>query len=158
MAGFNYTFDASQYAPEQSAGVHPVGKFPAVISNTSLPLINDGEDKDRPQFAVEFETPSGRITSRYSLFSLNPQYVDWANKRLSALCHATGIFKIGMQDTGAVLRGARCMIEVGPQKTKPEYTEVKRVFDPQGNEPGKAPIAQAQTFAAAPAPALKSLG
>jgi hypothetical protein len=132
----NYTFDASQYTPEQSAGAHPIGKFPAAITGTE---IRPTYKNDGGMFCVEFSTEAGRITMRYNLWNQNQKAVDIAHKQLSALSHATGVFRINMQDEGAALRGARCIIEVAKQ-AEGEYIEVKRVFDANGNEPGRAPI------------------
>lgn len=140
------TFDATTVAPEQSAGTkHPLGNFQAQITDTS---IEESKDKQSGMFNVEFTTPAGTIQKRYNLWHSNPQTVEIANKQLSALCHATGIFRVQWENEGAALRGARCSIEVGDQIDKQTkqpngYVEVKKVFDTTGNEPGKAP-SQAQ--------------
>lgn len=147
MTGFNYTFDASQYAPEQGGQAHPIGKFPAFISNTA---IQPTKDNDGGMFVVEFTTEAGKISNRYNLWNQSQKAVDIAHKQLSALCHSVGVFRVDMQNEGAALRNARLMIEVGKQKDS-EYTEVKRVFDPNGNEPGKAG-APAPAPSAAPNP------
>lgn len=149
-------FDASQVQPQYSIGSnHPVGLFDAMISNTSLKPV-----KDKPQngmFVIEYTTPAGKIEDRFNLWNDNPQAVDISQKQLSAVCHATGIFRIASfkQNQGAELRNARLKIEVGYQKgqeptsTNPTggYTEVKKVFDAQGNEPGKGPSPAPQTQA-----------
>lgn len=151
MAGMNYVFDATQFNPEQGIGKHPTGKFPASISETS---IEENKNKDGGYFSVTFTTPAGSIRKNYNLWYSNPtdgqkQAVEIANKSLSALCYATGVFKVGMTDEGAALRGARCQIEVTPQKNNPEYHEVSKVYDANGNEPGKAPAAAPQPAAGA---------
>lgn len=140
-------FDATKIEPKQSAGTnHPVGRFPFTISDTS---IEENKNKDGGFFMVEFTTPAGVAVMRYNMWNKNPQAVDIANGQLSALCHATGRYQVGWQDEGAALRGAQGMIEVGFQKDQgptPErpnggYTEIKKVMDAAGNEPGKAPSA-----------------
>ena len=147
-------FDASNIPPEQSAGSkHPLGNFQAQISGTA---IEASKDQKSGMFVVEFTTPAGSITKRYNLWHDNPQTVEIANKQLSALCHATGIFKLDWGNEGAALRGAMCAIEVADQMVKDPnggsakvpngYVEVRKVFDKAGNEPGKAP-AQAQPAA-----------
>jgi hypothetical protein len=147
MSGFNYVFDATQYAPEQGGGSHPIGKFAAIISATS---IKPTKENNGGMFVVEFETEGGRISSRYNLWNQSQKAVDIAHKQLSALCHATGVFRVDMSSEGASLRGQRCMIEVGLQggeQGEKGYTEVKKVFDPNGNEPGRpASAASAQAF------------
>lgn len=154
MVGMNYSFDARQFEPVQGIGTsHPVGKFPATISHTENV---ETKDKTGGMFVVTFTTPAGSILFRYNLWNKEPKAVEIAHKQLSALCHATGIFQLGFQDEGAALRNARLMIEVGYQKGEDPatnsdakgYTEVKKVFDANGNEPGKAPAAAPQPQAA----------
>lgn len=138
------SFDANQHAPKQLGASLPPGKYPFQISNTS---IQPTKDNDGGMFVVEFSTPSGNAVMRYNLWNKSPQAVEIAHGQLSALCHAVGIFKIDYANEGAALRGAQGMLEIGWQKgneptaEKPEggYTEVKRVFDKNGNEPGKPP-------------------
>ena len=136
-------FDANQHAPKQLGAIVPPGKWPFQISNTSIvpTKANDGG-----MFVVEFDTPQGRISMRYNLWNQNPKAVEIAHGQLSALCHATGVFKVDYGNEGAALRGAQGMIEVALQDPeKPDgYTEVKRVYDKNGNEPGKAPAAAPQ--------------
>ena len=154
-------FDASNIPPEQSAGSkHPLGNFQAQISGTA---IEASKDQKSGMFGVEFTTPAGSITKRYNLWHDNPPTGEIANKQLSALCHATGIFKLDWGNEGAALRGAMCAIEVADQMVKDPaggsakvpngYVEVRKVFDKAGNEPGKAPAqAQPAGWGATPAP------
>ena len=142
-------FDATNIPPQQMGDRHPVGTFPFQISNTY-----GQQNKNTPggQFVVEFTTPVGMVANRYNLWNQSPQAVEIAQKELSALCHAVGVFKlsfvgVGEKDYGRELRGARGVVKVDLQDaTKPDgFVEVKKVFDSAGNEPGK-------TGGAAPAP------
>jgi hypothetical protein len=138
-------FDATQVQPSQGGDKHPAGMFNFTITNT---YAKSTKDQSGGMFVVEFTSEAGRIESRYNLWNQSAQAVEIAQKQLSALCHATGIFKISfpknpdgspnMQMAGAELRNGRGRMEVAPQKNNPEYTEVKRVFDINGNEPGKS--------------------
>lgn len=144
-------FDASGIKPQQGFDQHPPGMFDFRISNTYGKPTKDGTGG---MFVVEFTTPAGRIESRYNLWNQSQQAVDIAQKELSALCHAVGIFKLSFDQNnlpmaGAELRGAMGRVEIAPQKNNPDYMEVKKVFDVNGNEPGKAPQA-------APTPAQQS--
>ena len=149
-------FDATQFQPQQGAGAHPVGTFDAQITNT---YAKGTKDNTGGMFVAEFTSPQGKIETRYNLWNSSTQAVEIAQKSLSALCHAVGIFKItfpklpdgspDMQNAGRELRGARCKIEVAYQidretKQPTAYVEVKRVLDLQGNEPGRAPQAAPQ--------------
>lgn len=148
MTGPTGSFDANQYEPQQTAGSkHPLGSFPFQISNTS---IQESKDKTSGMFVIEFTSPAGTIEKRYNLWHENPQTVEIAQKQLSALCHATGVYRLDWQNQGAALRGARGTMEVGDQIDKQTkqpngYVEVKKVFDVQGNEPGKPQQASPQT-------------
>lgn len=139
------TFNAQQFTPRQAGDAHPPGKFQANISNTG---IQETKDKTGGMFVVEFSTPAGTISNRYNLWNSSPKAVEIAQHELSALCYAVGIFQLDFQNDGAALRGARCMIDVGPQtdkEGKPNgYMEIKKVLDANGIEPGKQPTAQPQ--------------
>src|ERR1700690_1637217 len=141
------TFDANQHAPRQLATSHPVGKFPAQISNTS---IVPTKSNDGGMFVVDFTTPAGEISMRYNLWNPSPKAVEIAHGQLSALCYATGVFRLNFDNAGADLRNARCMIEVVDQLDKETkapngYTQIAKVYDASGNEPGKAPAQAPQT-------------
>ncbi len=154
----NSSFDASQFAPKQGGGAHPVGKgFDATISNTSIEPTKAG---DGGMFLVEFTTPAGRIVSRYNLWNKNEKAVQIARGELSALCHATGVFRLDFQNDGAALRNARCKIDVGLQnEAEPDgYVEVKKVFDANGNEPGRGPTMPAQPQQAAQTAPMNAWG
>src|SRR6202035_2313479 len=130
MSPINYTFDANQFKPQQSVDKHPIGKYPFTVSNTSC---EQTKDQQGGMFIVEFTTPAGRIVSRYNLWNNHPKAVEIAHGQLSALCHATGVFRLDFNNDGAALRNARGVLEVGWQKgeeptpEKPEggYVEVK---------------------------------
>lgn len=137
------SFDAMQYQPKQVGETHPVGKFPFKIAHTE---ITETKDKTGGMLVVTFRTPVGELPFRYNLWNASPKAVEIAHGQLSALCYATGIFKVDWSNEGAALRNGEGMIEVGYQKGQepsaenPQggYTEVKRVYDRNGNEPGKA--------------------
>jgi len=152
------SFDASQHQPRQGGQAHPVGKFPFTITNTGIKGTKDEEmlppeQRTKGMFFVTFTSPVGEHTNHYNLWNPSAKTVEIAHGQLSALCHATGVFRLNFDNAGAELRGARGMMEIGYQKgeepsaEKPTggYVELKKVYDANGNEPGKAP-------AAAPAP------
>ena len=156
------SFDAQQFKPNQSGQPHPVGsKFDFQISNTE---IVQTKDQQSGMFVVEFTTPAGSIVSRYNIWNANPRAAEIAHGQLSALCHATGVFRLDWQNDGAALRGARGKLDVGYQKgeeptaDRPHggYVEVKRVYDANGNEPGRGnPAPPASTMPAGWQPASR---
>ncbi len=151
------SFDATQHAPRQGGQAHPVGKFPFTISDTAIVPTKDGNGG---MFVITFTSPSGDMINRYNLWNTNAKAVEIAHGQLSALCHATGVFRLNFDNAGAELRGARGMMEIGYQKgeeptaEKPAggYVELKKVYDANGNEPGKAPAAAPQPQPSAQAP------
>lgn len=144
-------FDATQFAPKQSGGAHPVGnKFPFRITGTT---VKDTKDNQGKYFEVEFTSPAGSIKNNYNLWNSSKAAQDISLGQLSALCHAVGIFKVDMKNDGAALRGAEGLMDVGFQKgqepsaEKPEggYVEIKKVYDKAGNEPGNHSQQQQQS-------------
>lgn len=151
------SFDATQHQPRQGGQAHPVGKYPFTITDTAINPTKDGQGG---MFIVTFTSPSGDIVNRYNLWNNSPKAVEIAHGQLSALCYATGVFRINFDNAGAELRGARGMMEIGYQKgeeptaEKPAggYVELKKVYDANGNEPGKStPAPQPQQVAPAAA-------
>lgn len=145
------SFDATQFAPKQIGDTHPTGKFPATITNTSIEPTKDNVNRvpgceNDGMFIVEFTTPAGTIAMRYNLWNKVAKAVEIAQGQLAALCHAIGVYKLDFLNDGAVLRGSRCQIDVADQldnERKPNgYTQIKKVYDPNGNEPGKPPTQQ----------------
>lgn len=161
MPPFNGSFDANQFKPNQGGDIIPPGMHDFVVSNTTVDALNG--DKGGA-FIVEFSTPAGFAKRWYNLWFQNPadpvkaaKTVEIAHGQLSALCHAVGIFQIDFKNEGAALRGARGKALFGYQKgeepsaEKPNggFTEIKKIYDAAGNEPGKAP-AQPQAQQAQP--------
>jgi len=133
-------FDATTVTPQQGGGRHPPGnKFPFEITAVAAKQV---KDKDAGYFEVEFTSPAGTIKNIYNIWNENETARKIAQQELSALCHATGRFRLA---TGEELKGARGLMDVGFQKghepsaEKPEggYVELKKVYDVNGNEPGK---------------------
>lgn len=144
MQPFAWTFDATKVEPKQVGGAHPVGnKFPFTITDVN---VVETSAKDGGMLMVEFTSPAGSIRNNYNLWNKSAQAVEVAQKQLSALCHAVGVFQIGTNQ-GKELIGAKGLMDINFQKgqepsaEKPEggYVELKKVYDINGNEPGKAP-------------------
>lgn len=143
------SFDANQFAPRQGGEGHPVGMYQFTITDTKIVQTREGTGG---MFVVEFTSPHGSIVSRYNIWNNSAKAVEIAHGQLSALCHAVGIFKLDWQNEGAALRNARGQMKIDYQKgeeptaEKPTggYVEIKKVYDVNGNEPGKAPNAAPQ--------------
>lgn len=153
--------DTRNIPPQQGISTHPAGMFAFQITNTYLKDTPVKEQvKTGAMLVVEFTSDAGRIENRYNIVNPSQQAMEIAQKELSALTHAIGIFQVAFpkkpdgtpnyEMAGHTLRGGRGKMEVAPQtdkEGKPNgYMEVKKVFDINGNEPGKggggAPMTQ----------------
>ena len=151
MAQLLQAFNAQQFDPTQGGGSLPVGRHPVIIESSEV-KANKANDGGYLQLNVKLiDGPQTGTTGAYrlNLYHSNPQTAEIAHRQLSAICHCVGVFNV--QDSGQ-LHNIPFIIEVGLQKgeeaAQKGYTEVKKVFDINGNEPGKAgqgaPAAQPQ--------------
>jgi hypothetical protein len=140
-------FNAQQYDPTQSAGGLPIGRHPVIIEKSEIKAnaANNGGYLQLDLLVTDGQNKGATGAMRFNLYHSNPQTVEIAHKQLSAVCHVTRVFML--QDS-AQLHNIPFIVDVGPQKDT-QYTEVKKVYDMNGCEPGKT----APTAAAAPVPA-----
>lgn len=154
MAQLMQPFNPMLVDPTQGGGGgFPVGKHPVVAKSAEIKPTSKN-DGGMLVFVLEvIDGPAkGNVGDfRLNLYNNNPQACDIAQKQLSAICHSVGQFQLGATGTDvSVLFGIPFIIEVGYQKGHAPgeegskgYTEIKKVYDIQGNEPGKAPAQQA---------------
>lgn len=142
-------FNAQQFDPTQSAGQLPIGKHPVKIVDGEVKATKNN-DGGYLQLSLQIiDGPQTGTTGPYrlNLYNQNAQTAEIAHRQLSAVAFVTGVLNI--QDVRQLFN-IPFMVEVGPQKNDPQYTEVKRVFDINGNEPGKqgqsTPVAQSSGF------------
>ena len=136
MAQLIQPFNANNFDPTQGVGGLPIGRHPVVVDSSEV-KANKANDGGYLQLNLKvIDGPQAGTIGAYrlNLYHSNPQTVDIANRQLSAISHVTGVFMI--QDS-AQLHNIPFIVEVGPQKNDAQYTEVKKVFDINGNEPGK---------------------
>lgn len=140
------SFNAQNYKPQYGFDTIQAGWNDVSITNTK---IVPTKDNSGGMFVITYNGPGGSIDDRFNLWNKSPQAVEIAQKQLTAVCHATGIYQLNFENEGAELRNARLKIFVEPDKnkdgTETGYMTIKKITDVNGNEPGKAP-------AAAPAP------
>lgn len=147
----NWQFNANQYEPNQGFGIHPPAqKVPFTITSTA---IKENSKKTGGYLSVELTSSMGVITTNYNIHNDNPKAVEIAYGQLSALCRAVGIYQIDGNNECSALRGGKGQMDVGYQKgEEPDpafpdrkgYTELKRIYDVNGNDPSK-PGQAAQT-------------
>lgn len=138
-------FDARNIDPTQMGGSLPVGRHPVIIEKSE---IAENSAKDGGFLALTLKIIDGPQAGQTGVYRLNlynksPQACDIANRQLSAICHVTGVFQVNHADQ---LHNIPFLIEVdfqkGDEARAKGYTEVKKVFDRNGNEPGKPPAQQ----------------
>ena len=138
MAQLIQPFNANNFDPTQGVGGLPIGRHPVIVESSEV-KANKANDGGYLQLNLKvIDGPQAGIVGAYrlNLYHSNPQTVEIANRQLSAISHVTGVYMI--QDS-AQLHNIPFIVEVGPQKNDAQYTEVKKVFDINGNEPGKTP-------------------
>ena len=142
MAQLIQAFNAQQFDPTQSTGGLPIGKHPVIVDSSEVKPNKENNGGYLQLNLKIIDGPQQGTVGAYrlNLYHSNQQTVEIAHRQLSAVCHVTGVFML--QDS-AQLHNIPFIVEVGPQKNDAQYTEVKKVFDIQGNEPGKAGHGQA---------------
>ena len=154
MAQLLQAFDATQWDPTQSAGQLPVGKHKVVITDSEVKAnsANTGGYLALTLEVTEGPSVGASGVMRLNLYSQSQKAVEIAHRELSALCHSVNVYNV--QDSKQ-LHNIPFMVEVGNQKPTQEqearraageevtlYTEVKKIFDVNGNAPGKKGAAQ----------------
>lgn len=137
MAKLIHKFNAHEHNPEQSTGSLPIGKYTVVIESSEVKPNKENSGGYLQLNLKVCDGPDAGSTGAYrlNLYHSSEVTVAIANRQLSAICHVTDRF---ISDDSAPLHNVPFVVEVGPQKNNPQYTEVKKVFDAQGNEPGRS--------------------
>ena len=157
-------FNAQQFTPSYGGGGAnlPVGKYKGVIADTRAETSAKGGGFLALDLTpIEGPLTGQKHTDRLNLHHTNPQTVKIANEQLSAYCHVTNKFQFN--DTQELCNLPFCF-EIGWQKGQEPgspgggehggYTEVKGLFDINGNQAGKAGSGPAPVAAPAVAPAV----
>lgn len=172
MAQLQQVFDATQWNPEQSGGQLPIGRHKVVIESSEVKANSANTGGFLLLNLTIVDGPNAGMSGPYRLniYNANDKAREIAHRQLSALCHVIGVYSV---KDSVQLHNIPFMVEVGNQRLTQEqeekakkgeavepFTEVKKVFDINGNEPRKggqpaaAPAASTDSAAwgAAPAP------
>lgn len=148
-------FNPMDYDPSQGGGSWPIGKHPVIIESAEVKATQDNQSGYLQLNCVITEGPNAGFKGAYrlNLYNQSAKAAEIAHRQLSAICHVTQTFQLGHDGTQvSALFGKPFVVECGYQKgeepgpNNPDakgYTEIKRVFDMGGNEPGKQGQAQA---------------
>ncbi len=149
MAQLIAAFNAKDFDPTQGGGGSlPIGKHPVVIVESEVKAngANDGGYLELLLKIIDGPMTGTTGAYRLNLYNKSEKAVEIAHRQFSALCHVVGVYNV--QDTQA-LHNLPFVIDVAFQKGHEPgavdakgYTEVKKVFDINGNEPGKAGAGQ----------------
>lgn len=165
-------FNPNQYTPQYggSAGL-PAGpngenvRYKVVIVNDSLENVEKNNQIVGGYLALDLTPVEGPLagtkhTDRLNLQHINPKTVEIANKQLAAYCHVVGYFGQNGHFETSMLHNKPFIVEIGLQKApNPNgYTEVKALFDVNGNEPGKAGSGAPAGQPSAPPPSAPPAG
>lgn len=158
MAKLLTAFDATQWDPAQITGQLPIGVHPVVIESSEVKenSKNSGGFLELGLKVIDGPAVGSTGIYRLHLYHDKAQTVEIAHRRLSTICHAIGVYSI--QDSSQ-LHNLPFMIEVDLQKSEEAaakgYTEVKKIFDIKGNEPGKQFIPPAPVQSVKPVAPVK---
>lgn len=151
-----FMFDATTVAPDQGAGIcFPLGDYPVEITKAEpVPTKNNPNVN---MLVLTLTCLDGPMKGQNQLYRFNIAHENETTRRiaysqLSAICHVIG--RLQIQDTNQLV-GGRFIATIGPQDSDPKYSEVKKVKDMQGNEPGRSAAPStppAQPPASAPFP------
>lgn len=134
QGNLGFVFDANQIDPSEGPSQLPVGTHP-------LQIIGSKYEEGKVYLTFEvFDGPErgARGNQLYNIHYNGPDADKQAKTRqiamgkLSAVAHVTGIKQF--QDTSQ-LHGGRLIAVIVNQKDNPQYTEIQRVTDLQGNPP-----------------------
>jgi len=157
-----FQFNASGVTPRYSASDGlPHGKHPVIISASEFRPTKDSTPNDPRSMlvftleAIDGPAKGGKQTDRLNLQHPNQQVVNIAYSQLAAYCAVTG--RQGFNDTSE-LHNIPFMIEVGPQKNNPEYSEVKGVYFTDGRDAASGAAPASPPFAQPAAPQMGGQG
>lgn len=143
------SFNPMEYDPTQGGAAWPLGKHPVIIESAEVKATKDNQSGYLQLNLKVIDGPNAGHVGPYrlNLYNQSQEAAQIAHRQLSAICHVTQTFQLGPDGTQLqYLFNKPFVIEVGMQKGQEAqekgYTEIKRVYDMAGNEPGKAGQAQ----------------
>lgn len=142
MSQLLHSFNPLDYDPSQGQPNWPLGKHPVIIESHEVKGTKDEKNGMLVLNLRVIDGPEAGFTGPYrlNLYHNNEDAAKIAHRQLSAVCHVVGVFQLGPDGTRVdYLYNKPFAIEVGLQKgdeaKEKGYTEIKRVFDINGNEP-----------------------
>lgn len=135
LGALGFTFDARQHDPTQSAGQLPVGRHLVhiVSGQRQNTKANDGSGYLELKLAI-IEGPNTGMTGtmRLNIHNKSETAMKIAFRDFSAICHVVGIYQVNNIND---IAGRPFMVQVVAQVENPQYTEISKILDVNGNEP-----------------------
>ena len=137
--------NAKDYNPEQGAGSFPIGKHKVIISEAKITATksNDGGMLIFTLQCIEGDCQGLSAPYRLNLYNQSQTAVEIAHRQFTAVCYVVGIPDFNGIDLRPLFNRP-FYVEVGQQATNPQYTEIKKVYDVNGQEPKRSGAAGAQ--------------
>jgi hypothetical protein len=122
------------------AGGLPLGKHPVVIVESNLKPTKDntGGYLELVLEAIDGPAKGQRTVDRLNLHNKSEVAVRIANQQLAAYCHVTGVYAFNATEELHGKPFVVDMVQRTDQGAQPGQTEIGKLFDINGNEPGKA--------------------
>ena len=95
-----FTFDATQVDPSTRPPVVPTGWYNVVITSAETKAAKSSTPDQPAGYAelwmkiMDGPHAGAMLVDRINLWNVNPITVEFAQKTLSAICHATGVFQV----------------------------------------------------------------
>jgi hypothetical protein len=144
-------FDANNVEPQTGFEPIPVGKYPAIITESEMKATKSGEGEYlQLTFEVVGEQYKGRrLWARLNLKNKNETAVKIAQAELSAICRAVGVMT---PSDSSQLHNIPLQIDVGMEKNKEngEMTNRLKGYHPAAGAAHSAPVVAAKIASAPP--------
>jgi len=129
-----FGFDVSQYEPFGTYISYPLAKYPVEIVNVTTDKTTT--DPTQGKMVLHLKILDGPYSASVFQYMLNlwnkdPTAVDLSRRKLSSVCR---VIKRKAQTTEELI-GGRFIALIGPQDNDPKYSEVKQIWDLEGNDP-----------------------
>lgn len=144
-----FAFNPVGHTPRfDSAGGLPIGQHPVVIIESDFKPTSKGTGTMLILNVQAIDGPAkgGTQKVRLNVANDNATAVKIAMDQLAAIAHVVGKGASGFQVTEE-LHNIPFIVEIGMQTGSEQYTEVKAIFDINGNKPGQASPAAASVAA-----------
>lgn len=153
-ATLGYAFDASAIDPNSAFDPLPAGSYNAIIIDSDmLPTKAGGQYLKLTFQVIDGPYQNRMFWDQLNLFNSNQTAVDIAQRTLSAICHAVGVYQLPGGDTSVLFNRpltARLVVKQDPQYGDKNEVKGYKPMAAMGAQPPQMAHAQPPQQAAAP--------